>query len=189
MSRPIARFAALFPPLALALLHGVNGVRWSIDDYVGRPGRLAPPVLNDRLDVGVREVDTLDALRLGRVAGPLVLSVEAAAEGIIRIWHEHPETKEVGEFLQSEHFACVECGVSFEELAPRMFSFNSPHGRSRCSCPFSNSRSRSLSPRVLKIVFRALGDRTSVSRLVIGETIRRPSSLKAPIAKRRLSCP
>ena len=27
--------------LALALLHGVNGVRWSIDDYVKRPGRRA----------------------------------------------------------------------------------------------------------------------------------------------------
>ncbi|MBT9170851.1 MAG: UvrABC system protein A [Actinobacteria bacterium] len=28
----------------------------------------------------------------------------------------------------SEHFACIDCGVSFEELSPRMFSFNSPHG-------------------------------------------------------------
>ncbi len=27
--------------LALALAHGVNGVRWSIDDYVGAPGRRA----------------------------------------------------------------------------------------------------------------------------------------------------
>ncbi len=27
--------------LALALVHGVNGVRWSIEDYVRRPGRRA----------------------------------------------------------------------------------------------------------------------------------------------------
>jgi succinate dehydrogenase / fumarate reductase membrane anchor subunit len=27
--------------LSLALLHGVNGVRWSIEDYVRRPGRRA----------------------------------------------------------------------------------------------------------------------------------------------------
>jgi succinate dehydrogenase membrane anchor subunit len=27
--------------LSLALVHGVNGVRWSIDDYVHRPGRRA----------------------------------------------------------------------------------------------------------------------------------------------------
>ena len=31
----------------------------------------------------------------------------------------------------SERFACVECGISFEELTPRMFSFNSPYG----ACP------------------------------------------------------
>jgi len=28
----------------------------------------------------------------------------------------------------SEHFACVDCGINFEEISPRMFSFNSPHG-------------------------------------------------------------
>ncbi len=28
----------------------------------------------------------------------------------------------------SQHFACPQCGVSFEELAPRNFSFNSPYG-------------------------------------------------------------
>ena len=32
------------------------------------------------------------------------------------------------EQLFSEHYACIECGVSVEELAPRMFSFNSPYG-------------------------------------------------------------
>src|SRR5580692_9598500 len=31
----------------------------------------------------------------------------------------------------SEKFACVDCGLSFDELAPRMFSFNSPFG----ACP------------------------------------------------------
>ena len=28
----------------------------------------------------------------------------------------------------SENYTCVDCGVSFEELSPRMFSFNSPYG-------------------------------------------------------------
>jgi excinuclease ABC subunit A len=32
------------------------------------------------------------------------------------------------ELLFSEHFACVYCGVSLGEIAPRTFSFNSPHG-------------------------------------------------------------
>ena len=35
------------------------------------------------------------------------------------------------ELTFSEAFACVHCGISFEELAPRLFSFNSPYG----ACP------------------------------------------------------
>ena len=35
------------------------------------------------------------------------------------------------ERIYSEHFSCPDCGVSFEELEPRMFSFNSPFG----ACP------------------------------------------------------
>jgi excinuclease ABC subunit A len=33
-----------------------------------------------------------------------------------------------GEALFSERYACPDCGVSITELAPRMFSFNSPYG-------------------------------------------------------------
>ncbi|MFC1644090.1 excinuclease ABC subunit UvrA, partial [Candidatus Omnitrophota bacterium] len=33
-----------------------------------------------------------------------------------------------GDVLFSEQNACVECGISFEKLAPRNFSFNSPYG-------------------------------------------------------------
>jgi excinuclease ABC subunit A len=36
-----------------------------------------------------------------------------------------------GELTFSEHFSCVDCGISMEELAPRNFSFNSPYG----ACP------------------------------------------------------
>jgi excinuclease ABC subunit A len=35
------------------------------------------------------------------------------------------------ELLFSEHFACTNCGISLGEIAPRTFSFNSPHG----ACP------------------------------------------------------
>ena len=31
-----------------------------------------------------------------------------------------------GTLLFSQNYACPECGVSIEELSPRMFSFNSP---------------------------------------------------------------
>ncbi len=36
-----------------------------------------------------------------------------------------------GELLFSEKYACPDCGVGITELAPRMFSFNSPYG----ACP------------------------------------------------------
>lgn len=35
------------------------------------------------------------------------------------------------DLLFSEHFSCVYCGISMGEIAPRSFSFNSPHG----ACP------------------------------------------------------
>lgn len=33
------------------------------------------------------------------------------------------------DILFSEKFACADCGISIEELAPRMFSFNAPYGK------------------------------------------------------------
>ena len=35
------------------------------------------------------------------------------------------------EKIYSQNYACVDCGISFEELTPRMFSFNNPFG----ACP------------------------------------------------------
>jgi excinuclease ABC subunit A len=48
-------------------------------------------------------------------------------EGVI-IVHNLDKAEDV---LFSEHFACEKCGISLPELAPRNFSFNSPHG----ACP------------------------------------------------------
>ena len=41
---------------------------------------------------------------------------------------ERLDGKEAGEVYFSQRFACVECGISYPEITPRMFSFNSPHG-------------------------------------------------------------
>jgi len=39
----------------------------------------------------------------------------------------------VNEHLYSEHYSCSKCNISFEELEPRVFSFNSPFGAcSKC---------------------------------------------------------
>ncbi|TDT63720.1 excinuclease ABC subunit UvrA [Fonticella tunisiensis] len=56
-------------------------------------------------------------------------SVEAAlklSEGLVII-----DVIDGEEMLFSENFACPDCGISIGELAPRMFSFNSPYGK----CP------------------------------------------------------
>ena len=36
------------------------------------------------------------------------------------------------DILFSEKFACVDCGISIGEIAPRTFSFNSPFGKCEC---------------------------------------------------------
>jgi len=47
------------------------------------------------------------------------------AEGIIKV--ETPKET----LVFSEKFACPDCGISYPEIAPRMFSFNNPYG----ACP------------------------------------------------------
>jgi len=74
-------------------------------------------VVVDRLVIGQsdqsRIADSVEtAIKLG--AGVVLVSV---AQG--------------EELLFSEQFACVHCGVSLGEIAPRTFSFNSPHGACR----------------------------------------------------------
>ncbi len=51
------------------------------------------------------------------------------AEGVAEVEIVPREGEEQAETLTfSEHLACSHCGLSFEELAPRNFSFNSPYG-------------------------------------------------------------
>lgn len=53
-------------------------------------------------------------------------SVETAIKAGDGLIHAKLEDGEVLKF--SEEFACPDCGVSIEEITPRMFSFNSPQG-------------------------------------------------------------
>ncbi|MDI6816492.1 MAG: excinuclease ABC subunit UvrA [Actinomycetota bacterium] len=56
-------------------------------------------------------------------------SIETAlslADGIISIDITDGERQDFSTF-----FACIDCGVSFEDLEPRMFSFNNPYGACR----------------------------------------------------------
>lgn len=65
----------------------------------------------------------------------LTESIETAlklAEGLVIIAYEN--NSRWSDTIYSEHFACIDCGISFAELSPRVFSFNSPYG----ACPTCN---------------------------------------------------
>jgi len=65
----------------------------------------------------------------------LVDSLETAAgftDGLITVLFDDGDKEYEKKY--SEHFACVDCGINFEELTPRMFSFNAPQG----ACPECN---------------------------------------------------
>jgi len=60
------------------------------------------------------------------VAGRLADSLETSLNlggGVVSV-----DVGGVNELMFSQNFACVDCGISLPEIAPRMFSFNSPFG-------------------------------------------------------------
>jgi excinuclease ABC subunit A len=90
--------------------------------------------LTDKIDLDRMKNHTIEAVIDRLVIKPgiekrLADSVETAmnlADGIVTI-----DTMDGGELVFSEKFACIACGLSYAELTPRLFSFNSPHG----ACP------------------------------------------------------
>src|SRR5262249_62423016 len=91
------------------------------DIALARPARHSIEVLVDRLVVrpGV-ERRLADSLAVAFVQGEGIVTVEVTEPG------GAPRS-----LLFSERHACPVCGVSYPELSPRFFSFNSPHG----ACP------------------------------------------------------
>jgi excinuclease ABC subunit A len=61
----------------------------------------------------------------GRLADSLETALRLA-DGVVRVEPVGGESR-----IFSERHACVECGISYPEVTPRMFSFNNPHG----ACP------------------------------------------------------
>jgi excinuclease ABC subunit A len=79
---------------------------------------------NHTLEVVVDRLITRPEIR-SRLAEAFELAL-ARADGLAGV-----ETGVGERFLFSERFACPDCGISFPEMSPRAFSFNSPHG----ACP------------------------------------------------------
>jgi excinuclease ABC subunit A len=74
------------------------------------------------IDLIVDRLIVKEAAR-SRIAESIETALEMA-DGLILIDAGSGED----EWLLSESSACVDCGISFPEIAPRLFSFNSPHG-------------------------------------------------------------
>jgi excinuclease ABC subunit A len=98
----------------------IDGVLIDLGDDVA----LAKQVKHD-IDLVVDRLEAKAGAR-GRLAESLETALRLAS-GLVKV--------DVGpgreEWLLSEANACVDCSVSFPEIAPRLFSFNSPHG----ACP------------------------------------------------------
>ncbi|MCK4681839.1 excinuclease ABC subunit UvrA, partial [Candidatus Bipolaricaulota bacterium] len=67
----------------------------------------------------------VDSRKRGRIADSIETALKHGS-GLVSVL-----TGDGGEHLYSEHYACIRCGVSYEELSQRMFSFNNPYG----ACP------------------------------------------------------
>jgi len=91
-----------------------------------------PPTLDKQkkhsIDVRIDRIVVKDG-----IAQRLADSLETAtrvSKGLVKILYQADKREE----LLSQNYACPDCGVSIGEIAPRLFSFNSPYGACpRCS--------------------------------------------------------
>ncbi len=95
----------------------------------GEPRDLEEEIVLDRnrkhdIDVVVDRI-RISAASQGRLADSVALALSLSG-GLVRIADGRGEGA-----IYSEKFACPDCAVSIPEIAPRLFSFNSPHG----ACP------------------------------------------------------
>ena len=110
----------------MARLQADGFVRIRID---GEMRELGEPIELDKQKKHTLEV-VIDRLVVKEGIEPrLADSIETAlrlADGLVRI--EVPDGEST---LYSAKHACIDCGLSYPEVTPRMFSFNNPHG----ACP------------------------------------------------------
>ncbi len=83
-----------------------------------------PKTKKHTIEVVVDRLVVRDALGT-RLADSLETGLRLA-DGVVEV-----EVADGPSFLFSERLACARCGISFPEVSPRMFSFNSPYG----ACP------------------------------------------------------
>jgi len=105
----------------------VDGVTVEISEFLKQDQKLA------RYENHSIEVIVDRLVRKGSISRRLTDSLETAlklAEGVAEVEIMNAKNPdEQGETITfSQHLACPKCGTSYDELAPRNFSFNSPFG-------------------------------------------------------------
>ncbi|MEZ4704457.1 MAG: excinuclease ABC subunit UvrA [Bdellovibrionota bacterium] len=79
--------------------------------------------IKHHIDVFVDRLVVKEGIRK-RLADSVETALETG-EGLVKIEILGSDAREV---LYSENFACIDCGISYPNIEPRMFSFNNPNG-------------------------------------------------------------
>ena len=108
-----------------------------------------------------------------RLADSVETSLKLAG-GLVGVLRDGGKT-----LLYSEKLACIRCGVSYPEVTPRVFSFNSPHG----ACPACDGIGYAMTP--------GCPEEEDFTLLEVCETCKgarlRPESLSVKIAKQSIA--
>ncbi len=112
--------------------------------------------LGEDITLDKQKKHTIEIIVDRLVMKPAVSKVEPAGDALLRRLADSVETSlklagglvgvltENGNLsLYSEKLACIRCGVSYPEITPRVFSFNSPHG----ACPACDGIGYAMTPR------------------------------------------
>ncbi|HEY1098525.1 MAG TPA: excinuclease ABC subunit UvrA, partial [Myxococcota bacterium] len=105
----------------------IDGATEMLDELANKDWGKLDKQKKHSIDVVVDRV-VIKADARPRIADAVELAVKKA-EGLVGIIR-HDKGGDVEE-LHSTNFACIDCGISYPELEPRMFSFNAPQG----ACP------------------------------------------------------
>ena len=131
--------------LLAPVIRGRKGEYAKLFEEIGKEGFARVRVdgeikeLREKIELDKKKKHTVEVVVDRLVMKPdirkrLADSVETTSRlstGIVTVLYESGKGAKSAEMTFSESFACVDCGLSFQELEPRLFSFNSPFG----ACP------------------------------------------------------
>jgi len=116
----------------LAELRNQGFVRARIDGEIvelDRDHKLARSASHD-IDVVVDRLVVRPGIEK-RLQGSLEVALKLGADNVTVLSRAPGRDEEWQEYTYSRRFACPDCGISYPEISPRLFSFNSPLG----ACP------------------------------------------------------